>query len=227
MVKLKFDEESHTYSLGKRKLQSVTEWISGFFPKFDEEAVAKKVANKQGVPPEQILQDWLDIREAGTKIHKEIEDWFNSRTQPTENKAKRAIDWTILSSMWREYPMKSTEVQIYSEKFGLAGTIDLLMVKQDDYTKQRAVLVDWKTNAQIRAQNTFEYTDSTGELAFLHNSSLVKYMLQLSTYALMLEEEYDTLIDSLLIVHLKDDMYVEIPVDYLKETVKKMMRDRR
>lgn len=222
--KLKFDEETHTYKLGKRKLKSVTEWISTYFPKFDEDAISDKVAKKRKIPQEDVLQEWKDIRDMGTKIHKEIEDWIVEGKEPTEEKAIKAVDWATSSIEWFDYPIKASEIQIYSEKWGLAGTIDLLMVKQDAYTKQRAILVDWKTNAQIRTQNPYELTETDGPLAFLHNSSLVKYMLQLSTYALILEEEYDTIVDKLMIVHLRDGHFVEIPIDYMKETVRSMLR---
>lgn len=238
--KLIFDEETHTYKLGNKKLKSVTEWIKNFFGEFDEEAISYKMSLKRVSKADfvgddegyfqalrdakkEILAEWQETRELGTKVHKEVEDWFNSRTQPTSPKAIAAVNWALLSNEWHKYPHKFSEAKIYSEKYGLAGTIDLLILRGDDLTKQRAAIVDWKTNETIREQNPYQSTSSTSPVAYLHDSSLVKYMLQLSTYALILEEEYDTLIDRLMIVKLEDKRYVEIPIDYLKETVKKML----
>lgn len=240
--KLEFDEETHTYTVGGKQLMSVTEWVSGFFPKFDEEVVSHKMAVKRVDKSDyeddegyfqalrdaknNILGEWDDIRNKGTLVHKEIEDWINARAEPVNDKSKKGVDWMLISGYPQKYDNVVSEARIFSKKFGLAGTVDLLMVRQDDYTKQRAVLVDWKTNELINTQNRYEYTNNTGPVAFLHSSKFVKYALQLSVYALILEEEYDTIVDKLIVVQLKDDYFLEIPVDFLKETVKRMLRDK-
>lgn len=231
MVKMKndeleFDEETHTYTVKGKKLESVTEFVSRFFPAFDKEKVSERVASKRGVTKEEVLEEWEAIADAGTMIHEEIENWINVRLRPIDDKAKRGVDWLILSGYREAYPMMTSEKRIYSEQYGLAGTIDLLFIKSDDYTKSRAVLVDWKTNENLTTQNRYELTSSEGPISHLHNSKLNKYVLQLSTYAYILEEEYDVIIDELVIVQLKEDRFVEIKVDYLRNVVKNMLREK-
>lgn len=222
MVKLEFDEKKHIYKLGKKKLRGVTTWVSSFFPEFNEEEVSKKVADKRGVPQKEILKEWKDIRTAGTSVHKEIEDYINKKVIPASAKGNQGgMAYLSIKNLLDMYP--ETEKQIFSKELGLAGTVDLVLTKEDDYTKTRAVLIDWKTNKEIARQNPFQRTEKDGAVAHLHYCNFNKYSLQLSTYAYILEKEYGMIIDNLFIVHLKEDSYEVIPVDYLKEVVKAMV----
>jgi ATP-dependent exoDNAse (exonuclease V) beta subunit len=221
---LKLNEKKHVYTRGRKKYKAVTDFVNSFFPPFNEEEVAEKVAEKKGLKKKDVLAEWKALREEGTKVHKEVEAIFTTRAKPTHPKALQADKYFLLELFENYFENGSDfypEVKIYSDYLELAGTIDLLIITPNKYMKSRVILIDWKTNKEIRSQNQYEMTEEP--VAHLHNSSLNKYALQLSTYAYILEKDYDMVIDALYIVHLKEDSYKVIPVDYLKETVKNMV----
>lgn len=241
--KLKFNEEKHEYKVKGKKLTSVTTFIEKFFNEFDVEAISKKVAIKrlkeEGITKDtsgldfkdyldeavkSVLAEWQESRDVGTEVHQQIEDWYNSRKEPTHIKAKMGVNWSILSELngYDEYP----EAKIYSEELGLAGTIDLLQIDDgDQYTKPRVWIVDWKTNKKLSNNNPWQATK--GVVSHLHDCHIVKYSLQMSLYAYILERDYGMIVEGLSLVHLKEDGYKEIKCDYLKETIKNMLKVKR
>lgn len=239
-TKLKFNEEKHEYKIGKKKLKSVTEWIGQFFSPFDEETISLKMAKKRvGIQmpdvsddrhndliesvQQEVLAEWKQSRDDGTEVHKEIEEWISDPILVDEvsKKTEQAMIY-YMKELCKDYNFHSPEVKVYSEDLGLAGTIDLLTVREDPITKPRVTLIDWKTNKDIKRQNPWQKTKAP--LEHLHDSSYVKYNLQLSVYAYILEQEYGYIIDKLQLIHLKEDSYEVINMDYLRETVKEMIK---
>ena len=74
-----FYEDSHTYFYNDEKVeQSVTQFISRYFPKFDQETISMKYAEKHGLTQDEVLADWKkkgDISAlSGTAIHSWLEN---------------------------------------------------------------------------------------------------------------------------------------------------------
>jgi ATP-dependent exoDNAse (exonuclease V) beta subunit len=185
--RLKFYAKSHVYKLGRKKLRSVTEWISQFYPKFDAKEQAKRSSKNPnskyyGMKMREILALWKNKTDDGTETHAQIEQFLITGAVPTDPKAQHAL--TVIDELWQRLELSSAssfpEVRVYSEELGLAGTIDWVVM-----TEGGLMLYDWKTN---------------GTLAF----SLDKYKDQLNTYAHIVEREYGQQIIGLRLVHLTD-----------------------
>jgi len=121
-------------------------------------------------------------------------------------------------------PLPLPEQKIYNEELLLAGTIDLVInhngVKNGEETTDRVVsLYDWKTNKEIKRKG---YKGQKGILPpteDLEDCNYIKYALQLSTYAYILEKT-GSIIYKLYIIHLREDGYEIIEVPYMKDKVK-------
>lgn len=250
---LKFVEETHTYTYKKRILTSVTTLVNSFFPPFDVKTISKKIADgfkfrnqakfKKGIYITALekkkatqkwwKQDWINAANHGTITHAFLEDYitgkfkgtFSAETEErTKKKVRQGIGW--LYSFVRDNPVKEIipEARIFSEEDGLAGTIDLLIILEDG----TVILGDWKTNKKITRK---EIKKGNHELTKdIDASHVVKYGLQLATYKYILEKDYDLKVKSMLIIHLKEDDYEEIPADssltesYLNNLVVRMIK---
>jgi len=108
------------------------------------------------------------------------------------------------------------ELIVHDEELGLAGTIDLVVETPDGL-----VLIDWKTNKKITTKG-YNNKKALEPIEDLDDCHLVKYSLQLSLYAYMLERQ-GWKIDMLLLVHLIDGLAVSIEVPYVKERVEELL----
>ena len=77
---LKFDPESHTYTLGDRILLSVTNIVEDCFPKFDADYWALRKAPGMGMTPDELKARWeanaTRSRSLGTEMHEKIERYY-------------------------------------------------------------------------------------------------------------------------------------------------------
>lgn len=209
-MKLKLDKKTHTYTDGSIKYKSVTTLISEYFPKFDEKEVAKKLskmpkfkAEKKGV--RYWLKEWKKNREYGTEVHNEIDKSF---------KDKKFIPTLPESIMayhdYKEYKIM-TEVQVYNNYYGLAGTIDGIIINEDTSIS----LIDWKVTKEISKEN--KYDKSINNLG-LKNANFWKYSLQLNMYAYLLKlQGYN--VKDMTIVHLKKDEIIQYSVPVMFDII--------
>lgn len=220
--KLKFDEKKHVYKLGRKKLTSVTTFVKQFFDHFDDKAIAKYVAasrQRKGevIDDKAVLKEWADIANEGTIVHKDIQLFLDSGIIPVHHKANMAIDWMDTKGIMAK--LKHSELQVFSEDLGLAGTIDLV-VHESARTKEISI-IDWKTNKQIKT--TSPKRSSHPATKGLMDCHLVRYSLQLSLYAYILEKEYGFTIKELTLAHLHPDGVLAYTVPYEKEIVMRMI----
>lgn len=234
MEKLTFKEDTHQYFCGEQELTSVTKFIHGHFPTFDEKRMSKLVAkrrrekgelNKNGKPinARDVKKEWefkrVKASTAGSLTHFEIEDYILNKDEVVvpvfTPKAQQAIKWLYKG----EYADKEieTELKIFNTELGLAGTIDV-SIKEDG----KVTLIDWKTSRQITKKGYGKGTSTATKS--IPNANYYHYNLQLSTYAYMLERQgYE--VQDLLLVHLLDDGVVVYEMDYNKDVVKEMIKD--
>ena len=117
-------------------MESVTTWIKKFFNKFDEKAIAKKlvyVYRKKGIKTTatKIRKEWKKSRDEGTLVHKEMQEYIEQNKFPKSEKGKQGA-YTyhkIFGKLTK--PTVFAEHIIYSEKLGLAGTIDVVLFEYD------------------------------------------------------------------------------------------------
>lgn len=202
---LKFHEDNHTYTIsGGIVLTSVTTKLKKYFP-FDLEAIAKKVADIRKVPKEQIISEWQETAKFGTNIHNLAEKYSKGEllTDDEKSKIRHAIQFFSENS---HLEILGTEVAIFSSKYKIAGTVDLIVRNKEN---NQIYLLDYKTcNKDINKNEVFQM--AIGPLKDFPNNKYYNYSMQVSIYSQILKEEYGIDIYDSLLIHLKPNMTYEI-----------------
>ena len=208
--KLKFNENKHQYTIGERSFTPVTNVAKSFSEQFDVEFHSKRIAKRDGITQDEVKRRWKEIGEKAANFGSDVHDFGERYVQsvyfsngncplPRNNKEK------VLISYWEDTPTHlypvATELRMYSEKYGFAGTCDVLLF---DSLTGNFIILDYKTNSK----NLF---NSYGEVMlppfhFLPNNSYNIYQLQLSLYQMMLEDAGYKVQDRI-ILWLKDNEY--------------------
>tara|TARA_B100000427_G_scaffold107119_1_gene88819 strand:+ start:488 stop:1255 length:768 start_codon:yes stop_codon:yes gene_type:complete len=202
------EHESHTYRLIdlKTNFTSVTEFIDQFFEKFDKEKVAKNALRNNpkyaDMTIEDVLSEWNKRSERGNTVHNELEDFIKNKKIPSHPMAKVGAAW--LRKKEKKHYTFFSELIIYSKAWKIAGTIDLLI---HDTEKDVYHIIDWKTNKKINKKpykkNQKGIRSSSKNL---DDCNYIHYSLQLSFYKRILESFYDLNVESLTIIHFKENI---------------------
>jgi len=227
---IRFYEKSHRYKIGKMELMSVTQFLDNFFDPFRPKEVARKLAKfahnkaqKRGV--RYWLNLWKEKAKFGTQIHKEIENYINFGTCPNANELTINAMTSLEQYRAAEVDVQA-EVLVYSEKYRLAGTVDCILLYEDEDDKKiHATLIDWKTNNKIRMEG-FKGKKAKYPVSHIDDCNYQKYCLQLALYAKLYEDMTGFIVDTSYIVHLRDDNKVEtyIVPEKTKENVEEVLR---
>ncbi len=219
-----FKKKGHKYTKDKEQYTSVTKFVHSFFTPFDTKGISKYVAQarrKKGekVTAAQVKKEWNKIAEAGSTTHKQIEEFIVDSKSPADVKAKSGVMFLEEHGLVNDdehflFP----ELMVWSDEHKLCGTSDLV-VQNNDYS---ITIVDWKTNKSINTRASRKGIQKPTEA--IDDCNYMHYVLQLSTYAYIIETELDFKIKTLILVHLKDGMYVKYEIPYLKETVEAMIQ---
>lgn len=177
-----FNSDLHTYTDpndGFRYI-SVTRWIDKFKPVFDKQAKAAKLAAKEGVSIDFILEDWQKKKEQsikyGTRLHKALEIFHNTGNIEDEQ-CKIVIDeFKKLKLTFSEQTFH--EKLVYNRQLGIAGMADII-THNDDNTFN---VFDFKTNKRFRFQTKFSDGELLAPLGHYPNTEYYHYSLQLSMY---------------------------------------------
>ncbi len=183
---IKFDEGKHKYYDSKGKeLISVTTLIHKFVKPFDKDGdIVKNCAEREGIPVKEMQKRWDDerIRSCvyGTSVHKQIEDFI--LTGKIENTPDKDVveEFAKIKFNGKLY----SEVRLHSAKLGIAGTTDL--VEYNEKTNSCRIY-DFKTNKALK-KNGFKGEKMLPPLQFFESCNFNHYILQLNTYAHILEE---------------------------------------
>lgn len=218
MIKL---NKKHEYSIGKKRLKSVTEFISLFFEPFNAKEIARKLAKfpinkekKQGV--RYWLKKWAFSRSEGTKIHKEIERFIKDGVSCKHIKAQSAE--RFIKEFYPKNIILSEQV-IYSEELGLAGTVDAI-VRTDD----GVILLDWKSNEKI---TQVAYKNKKGILPPTSNtpdSNYWHYALQLNIYAYILTNYYKEKVIGMKLIQVGDNEFSVMEIPAMLDVIGEMFK---
>nr|DAK47305.1 MAG TPA: Exonuclease V [Caudoviricetes sp.] len=141
---IKFDEASHSYTVKGKNLKPVSYVLKDFQEPFDEQKMAFLVAKKKGVSIKEVLDDWHKKRDdscvLGTNAHAFAENYVKTREGKPSNGYEKAMQ-TYLDKMPHYVVPLCTELQMYSEKWGIAGTADLMFY---DTKNDNIILRDYK-----------------------------------------------------------------------------------
>lgn len=199
-----FTEHDHKYVIQNSPsvMVSSTGFIHHYFPEFDADTVSMKVAKKNNPNLNQseldnfargLRSNWKANADQacafGTKIHETCEDFLGN--QPYRNMAMTQKELNVMNlginkchELLTRYELIDQEMMVFSEKYNLCGTIDLLM--RDKVTGVVWIL-DWKTNKEIKTFNNWQ--KGLDPIKHLQDCNFNHYSLQLNLYQRILADE--------------------------------------
>ena len=192
-IKFEFDPAAHRYTYEGDTFTSVTRFIQQFHKPFEQDYWSKKKAEQAGVPQDWILAEWKKLNdyanEVGTDTHQWIEDYFNKIWKPLPNNPDvihriNKFNKIYCKQLHKLEPLKF-EVRVFSKKWKIAGMIDSLFVYRG-----KIYILDWKTNKDFTDDNHQKgtYEKLLAPFQDHYKNHLNEYSIQLSMYALILEE---------------------------------------
>ena len=201
-----FKESNHSYTLdGKKRLTSITQYISKFKAIFDKDKISKNYAKKHGLKQKDVLAEWKRKADEscvmGTYVHNIFEDFIDGKERgdidfikyPKSKIALNVIEDLFVSE--RLTPVE-TELIVYNDKY--AGQIDCIAKNE----KGEYFILDWKTNKEIKQSNSWQ--SMKGLFKVYDDCNFNHYSIQLRAYQKMCKE-YD--IKDCFIVHIKENDY--------------------
>jgi len=218
---LKFDKISHTYKniFTDIEYTSATTLINKFKKKFDSEFFAKKVADKEGVSPDEIKKRWNTMnaqsKTRGSKIH-DVIDIFN-KTGDIDPEHKDIIDSLISLNLYDSKKSKCEEL-VYNHVYRIAGTADVIEDLGNTFN-----VYDFKTNKRFNLVSNYKsfLLDPIGHLSECEYNI---YSLQLSLYAFMYHTMTGKIVGKLGVVYLNSDNKFELYyTPYMFSDIMKML----
>ena len=192
----RFNEDEHSYYYGWQKLQGATGWIhKNFVHEFDEDFYSKKVALREGVSQEEILEKWAVknkfARDLGHCVHDFIENYIQDSNHPMPVGPEGSMGMILQWIMWYNSVMRPKRKNLFPEvrlnglpSFPNAGTAD------DPFwsiAKNGVVVNDWKTNEKFTTDDDFAYNQLKYPFHNFKENKHNIYSIQISLYRLMLE----------------------------------------
>ena len=196
-LNITFQELGHLYtdSFGNEYTSS-TELVHSAFEPFDAEKTAAAKSARTGVPAQQYIQEWNrnrdDASSAGTRLHENCERQILGRFPEMHRPADDA-ERLEFRAAWNEVEkIKSAgflslepEKLIFSPRFRVAGSIDLLVKKAPAHY----LILDWKRVKAIKYSGFRNRTGTHPATMHLQDCNFIHYSLQLSIYEQILRLE--------------------------------------
>lgn len=211
-----FEEESHSYTDSKgTRYTSVTKFVHEFTEEPDWDRIAERYAIKHDMTKEAVRAQWDAAGKlacaVGTDVHAFMENqWKRKHFAPAVKQegydALAATGLKAYQELSQRFVPIREEFIVYCQEWGLCGTIDFLAY---DTAKDRIVILDYKTNKEIKKDNPFQ--QCIGILEGLPDCNFIHYSAQLSTYKAILEKSTEIKIGGLALVHIRKDGYSVIP----------------
>jgi hypothetical protein len=211
---VKFFEKNHSYEIdGEKSIISVSGLISKYEKPFESQKIAKKVAIKEGVTVESILEKWEYNKEyschKGSEFHLYVENFLERRFCSIDKKSfinfiksnNKNYSEDLLDDYYKEmailirnfknfyewwkqdHILLKSEFVIGDKQTKICGTIDNL-----SYNKKtkKLVIFDYKTNKKINKNNIYGET-FLKPFSNIEKCEYMKYSLQLNLYQLIFE----------------------------------------
>jgi ATP-dependent exoDNAse (exonuclease V) beta subunit len=221
---IKFDEKTHRYcnnNTGEQYI-SATQLLSQFKKPFDKDFYATRVAKREGISKELVLEMWEHEKEKscikGKTFHSFLENYVKfGETVEGYNWLYKTFETQreiLVGSCNKIY----TEKLLWNDEYKLAGTCDLLYEHKDSFT-----IIDYKTNKHFSSFSKYgEYLLSP--IDFLTNCEYNVYALQLSLYAYMFELMSNKKVRNLHILYLQEDRFTPYTVPYMKMEIDLLLK---
>lgn len=204
-----FTEETHSY-MDKFDIPycSVTQLVHKAFKPFNVEETAKRKSIETGIPVEQYLAQWeaagLKAARNGTRCHENCEQQilgnYNNLHKP-ENEDERIrfrAAWHQVESLKKEFDSMEPEKLVFSPRFQVAGSIDILAKTKDEYA-----IIDWKYIKELSRKGYSRGINYATK--HLEDSNFNIYSLQLNLYEMILKQDmyipFDAKVKKILLVY--------------------------
>ena len=237
----KFFESDHHYECkGQRVGISVTRLIEEYCNEFDAEAIAEKVAIKNNVSIQNVLDEW-DYKNKfacvkGSTCHEYAQSlWSGNEYKELkfDGSVKYKVSVSVIQTQairfYNDYKDRlkhlADEYVIGSEEYDIASAIDHLFINK---LTGGLVLVDYKTNSDIHKNEKYAKNMKV-PLSHLKDFTLNHYYIQLSIYKYIVEKYTNLKIEEIFIVYFSENIenYEIIEIPYLKDEVEKILENRR
>lgn len=242
-----FIEKDHEYRVRGVVYISVTTFIGSLFEKFNEdEMIADILQNEKIQNPKyeyynmskkEILKKWRESTNLGTKLHADIENFYNlisKKNDSSESKKNdftidnNSVEWTYFMNFYNDHKKHlepyRTELRIYSEKVKISGTIDMLFLKKIEDGKIYVDIYDWKRSKNIY-MGPSKNKPKEKLISNMNDNNYEHYSLQLNLYKYILESEYNFIVEEmhLVVFHPYNDNYQKIEVRNLQKEIIALM----
>jgi hypothetical protein len=220
-----FREKDHTYThnVTGERFTSVTTLLGKYKKPFDSDGAATRVAKREGVTKEMILEMWEKEKnracDRGTEIHKLLEDYITYGDQADNwgwlyKSYDKARDWNI-----DKFDKVLCEQLVWSEDFKVSGLADLIYEHKDN----TFTVGDFKTNKRYRFGSEFKewMIEPLDHLSVCEHST---YTMQLSLYAYLYEQMTGKKCRKLVIYYLNKDRFIAYHGNYMKAEVKELLK---
>lgn len=150
-----------------------------------------------------IIDTWSSTSTAGTKIHADIEYFYNDEPRPNDSIEYKFFE-RFHSDFKRDYPQYRpyrTEWTVFYKELKIAGSIDMVYENIEDGT---LMIYDWKRVKDIKYE-AYKDECGLGVCSDLPNTNFWHYSLQLNTYKAILESQYGKTVTALRLVRLYPD----------------------
>lgn len=240
--KLSFNEDEHRYSLDGVDFCSVSNVVGMFFREFDAEAMSLKKCNGNLLEAAKLREVWESkgavASQAGTFLHKQIEDYLNGKQVPdllcnvcysgNYVKCNQTIDvsreWSYFKAFERAVSLNPfrTEWRVYDAGARVAGTLDLVCACADGSYE----IYDWKRSNKIDPTEINRWASGLNGLEHLTDTSYIHYCLQQNLYRYILQKNYGIKISrmNLVVLHPELPMFRVVPVPVMEHEVAIMLK---
>jgi len=230
-----FHEGPHLYTLNNSdiKFTSVTTLVHHQFEQFNADKILNAIFKKNPLPAkyhgktkDSLKAEWDENRDsaasAGTKLHQNIEDYFNGETIVNDS-----MEWNHFMKFHTDniglIPYR-TEWVVYDEEINLAGSIDMV-TENDDNT---LTIYDWKRSKGIVKSNAFNKYSTNQIIEHIPDSNFWHYSLQLNVYKAIIERKYNKKVKELFLVclHPNQKNYQLLKCPNLQDEVSNLFSER-
>jgi ATP-dependent exoDNAse (exonuclease V) beta subunit len=231
-----FREENHEYTvMGKKGYTSVTTFVHKHFAHFDNESIVKNILSSRrmtdpeykyyGMTRETILADWETNRnsaaEAGTKLHYDIECYFNLINNPNDS-----VEFQYFKDFVRDFPELTpyrTEWTVYYEEYRISGSIDMVFENPDGTIQ----IYDWKRTKGLEYEAFGNKRAITPCISSFPDTNFWHYSIQLNMYKRILEAKYGKKVTGLYLVCLHPlnapKTYERVEVPFLDNDISQLL----
>lgn len=184
---IEFDSQNHKYYLnGKTLNKSVSSLVSHFGNPFDADTVATKIAERDKLDKQKILEQWKKTNqeacELGTITHEFAENYAWDRTLIPETGHQKAAK-KFIDELPDYIEIVYTELKMYHFDYLFPGTADLILKDKRDNTYW---IGDYKSNRDLF--KNFAGQKLLSPFEELLDNPFNHYQIQLSIYQILLEQ---------------------------------------